>query len=278
MKARLEALLAREGSTRAVALVRIGIATLLLAEWAAEARLLEDARPVAALVHVAFYATTIAMLLGLWSRAAALATAILGGILIGNPLGLLTAGLGHHHTYLLVYVAALLALTPCGLSYSWDRLRAVRRAESAGLPPPPERGPLWGVALVGAQLSAVYFWGAIHKVVTPSMRNGERMEQILMSLYFGSDRPAIPGFQMLCAAVLLGTALLELALAIGLWFPRVRRPLIVAGLLLHAGIYFTMPVATFSATSVLLYLVFLDPERVHSVLDRAAGGGATTRP
>ena len=55
------------------------------------------------------------------------------------------------------------ALTPCGGSYSADRVRALRKAERAGRAVPEERGPVWGLTLIAFQVSAVYFWGAFDK-------------------------------------------------------------------------------------------------------------------
>ena len=56
-----------------------------------------------------------------------------------------------HHTYTAVAGSVLLAMTPCGRSWSVDRWWAVRRAERGGRAPPPERGHLFAQGLGGTR-------------------------------------------------------------------------------------------------------------------------------
>ena len=98
----------------------------------------------------------------------------------------------HHHTYLLAVAALLIALTPCGRSYSVDRYLAVMRAGHAGLPPPAERGNLWGLRLIVVQLSVLYFFSAFDKT-SYAFLSGARLEQIFLWYYAGSDYPGMPG-------------------------------------------------------------------------------------
>ncbi len=64
-----------------------------------------------------------------------------------------------------------------------------------------------------------------------------------------------------------GTVVGEFALAFGLWIPRLRWWLIAFGVVLHASIYLALPVATFSATILFLYLAYFDPDAVHRFID-----------
>jgi hypothetical protein len=176
----------------------------------------------------------------------------------------------HHHTYVLAAGTFLCALTPCGRSYSLDRWLALRRAERAGRPAPPERGNLWGLRLIALQLSLIYLYTAYDKT-TAAFLGGERMEGILLYYYLGSDLPRWPGFHALMAAVSVATVLLEYALGVGLLFRRTRRRLVLPGLALHAAFYVLLPVRTYSATIFVLYLAYFDAGAVHAVIDRLSG-------
>jgi hypothetical protein len=123
--------------------------------------------------------------------------------------------------------------------------------------------------LLALQLSAVYFWSAWQKTFA-NFFSGERIEQILMYLYIGSDYPTWPGFRPLVLAISWTTVILEFVLAFGLWMPRWRKFLLGLGCLFHLGLYYLLPVDTFSLTMCLLYLAYLDPADVHSTIDRVS--------
>ncbi|WAS97287.1 hypothetical protein [Nannocystis punicea] len=54
----------------------------------------------------------------------------------------------------------------------------------------------------------------------------------------------------------------ELAPALGVWRARWHRRLLPLGVAFHAALYVLLPVHTFSATMVLLYLAAIDPDAV----------------
>lgn len=277
MKERLDRALRFEGSTRAIALVRIGLVLQLWACWGSDFILtrLHDGRWLG--LGAAFYVGTALMLVGWRTRLATAVTAIAGaGIFYVLGVWGGTERLAHHHCYVLVAATALLALTPAGGSFSVDRWLAVRRALAAGEDVPPERGPLWATYLLMAQVSAIYFWGALSKL-SPSFFDGQRLLQILMVYASTSDVPRVPGLPIWLALSGTGTIALEFALAFGLWFHRPRRWLLPVGVAFHAVIYATLPVVTFSATMWLLYLLFVPPDDVHRIIDELTGA-ATRSP
>lgn len=243
--------LTREGSTRSAGLLRIALVVLLWTRWAEDMRFVEGH----VILMLAFWASTTCMLIGLWSRASAAATAIVMlvvyfwfGVHGGRTQWI------HHHHYLLVSATCVCALTPCGRSLSLDRLRS-------GLP---ERGPLWALRLYTLQVAAVYLWSAVDKL-SPAWLSGARLEQIGMALYFGSDPPDWHALAVIGAWTVVA---LELALGLGFLSGRAPRWLLLAGVGLHALLYVCVPVATFSATMVCLYVAAIDPEAVHRVIDR----------
>jgi hypothetical protein len=255
--------LVEEGSTRPVALIRIGLALLIWTRWASNFLLYKATSAVDLAIGLSYFASTTLLLVGACSRAAAAWTA--GTLLV------LFFHLGgdyiHHHTWLLVASTVLLVFTPCGRSFSLDRWLALRRADRTGVPPPPERGPLWGQRLLAMQVSAVYLWSAASKSDRPFL-SGERLQHIFLRWYGSSDPPGFPFFAETMQALAVLTVGLEYALGVGLWFARTRPWAVLLGLVFHAIIYVTLPVFTFSATMILLYLAFFEPEAVDRVIAR----------
>ncbi|MFY0541336.1 hypothetical protein [Nannocystis pusilla] len=162
--ARLVAWAGAEGSTVPMALIRIGLALLLWARWGEDMVLVQAEGPAMLALSLGFFAATAMMLVGLWTRAATAtaATVVATMYFAVGAAGGRTAWIHHHH-FLLMSATVLCALTQCGRSLSVDRWRALARARRLGLPAPAERGPLLGLRLMTAQLSAVYLWSAIDK-------------------------------------------------------------------------------------------------------------------
>jgi hypothetical protein len=263
----LDRVLEREASTRAAALLRVGLALIVFSRFGSAMMLGPRVGLAQAGVLALFWVATLAMLLGFHAQLAAGGTAI--ALIAAGPI-VKAHGWSHHHVYLLISATALIAFTPCGRSYSLDRWRALGRAEARGLPRPAERGRLGAQTLIAVQLSAVYFWGAFDKL-TPGWLRGDKLESQLLFYVFDSDPPDVPGWRALMLLLAVATMLLELALAVGLWIPRARRWLIPAGIALHVSIYVALPVTVFSALSLLLYLAYLDPDEVHRAIDRLSG-------
>ncbi|HEY0137821.1 MAG TPA: HTTM domain-containing protein, partial [Nannocystis sp.] len=242
----------REASTTSAALLRIAVVLLLWTRWAADLTFV--ATPSVALSLLFFIASS-CLLIGFCTRVAAVATAIAVSILyfwFGAHLG--RVAWIHHHHYLLVSAAWICALTPCGRSLAIDA-----RGGSG-------RGPVWALRLYTLQLAAVYLWSGVDKL-SPAFLSGARLEQLAMDLYFGSDPPQ---WHLLAVAGAWLVMVLELALGLGFLLGKTPRWLLLAGIGLHATIYLCMPVATFSATMVCLYLAALDPEVVHRTLHARA--------
>lgn len=258
-----------EGSTRSLALIRIGAVLCLWACVGEQMHLRAAVGPERLLLSAVFYAASLALLFGL---ATPLAAALTAGVLLrlyvdahlGGPA---RAFFAHHHQALLTAVFVLLALAPAGRSLSLDRWRRLRREARGGPPAPPERGPLWPLRLLALQASAVYLWSAIDKLALDFL-TGARLERIAMELYFGSDLPEHATFGALVVLSAWCVLLLEIALGVGLWSSDARRWLIPAGIALHALLYLAVPVCVFSALMVLLYLAYADPAAVDRALAR----------
>jgi hypothetical protein len=161
----LDRALEREASTRSAALLRIGLAVLILTRFGNAMMLSHKLDGIGVSLLTLFWLCACAMLLGFRAQ---LATALMALTLIASAgymwrvLGL-NAWSPHHHGYLMIAATGCCAFTPNGRSYSVDRYLAVRSSERRGTAPPPERGRVGALYLAALQLSAVYFWGAVDK-------------------------------------------------------------------------------------------------------------------
>jgi hypothetical protein len=273
--------LEHEGSSRSSALMRIGIATIVWTKFGSEVTLHDQLTLVGRLVALLFWIVTTMMLVGFRTRAASwLSAALLGAFMLGWRQLDGNEGWTHHHVELLLIACALTAIAPSGRSYSVDRWLALRRAEARGEPPPEERGNLWALRLIVLQLSLMYFWAAYDKTHLGFL-SGARLEHFFLWYYWGSQGP-LPGWVApIFSLAAVGNVLLEYALAFGMPFARTRRWLILPGLALHATFYLLLPVTVYSATVMVLYLAYLDPDAVHRVIDRLSGvspPGSPARP
>jgi hypothetical protein len=259
------------GSTRPIALIRIGLPLIAFAEYGYELLLLRDPRWGVRLIALSMFASMAMLLVGWITRFAAVWASVsltLVFVVVGQYYE--RDYFVHYHMYLLLLSTVFLVFAPCGDSYSVDRWLAVRHARRTEKPPPPERGPLWAQRLICVTLSTVYFWTAFDKI-NPAFLSGARLEHFYMSFFGGSDYPDIPGFHVFCVIAAWCTIALELFLAFGLWFRRTRRIAVVLGIGFHVVLYLTLPVATFSILTILLYLAFFDPDAVHRTIDELQG-------
>lgn len=265
----LREVLEREGPTHACAFLRIGLALNVWACWSRRLLLFEQLTLPRAAIALAFFVCSTAFLLGWHTRIAAFGLALVASAIYYYMGGTLHIdAFHHHHTYILVMGLWFVALTPCGRSLSLDRWFALRRAERTGTPPPPEWGPLWAMHLIALQVTVVYLGSAFDKSHEGFLR-GVRHEHLLHFLYLGSDTlPQSPLVTFVLLAMGTGTVILEYALAIGLWVPRLRAPLIVVGLAFHGVLYVLLPLSTFSTTMAVLYLAYLPAETVTKVWTR----------
>jgi hypothetical protein len=264
----LRALLVREGSTRVAALMRIGGVLLTWACWGDQLLPYKNTRPDLAVICALFWVSTTLALAGVWAR---LSTLIAAGVSFSfyyyKYLILRDESGDHHHTYFLASLMLGVALTPCGTSLSWDRLRAVRAARQRGAHPPAERGDLWGLNLIIFQVAMIYLWGAWDKT---HLAYGERVEHYLQYYLFGSEVP-FRGFSTVTAVGAWAVVALEYLLPFGLMWPRTRKSFVITGIALHALIYATVPVCVFSLAMMLSYLAFLDADAVHRWMDEQLG-------
>jgi hypothetical protein len=266
---RLWAWIDAEASTRPAGLLRIGLALIILARFGDKMMLGRDTDAFRAGLMVTYWLGSLAMLFGVFSQVSSAVMAAVVAVGVWK-LGRADESWRHFHVQLLVSALWCVALAPCGRSYSWDRWRALARAEQSGAPAPPEHGPLWAQRLIALQVTAMYFWAAQNKC-TIGWLSGGKLESQLMFHYFDSDPPMIVGWHLMVQTMAVATVVIEFGLAFGLWWRRARRWLIPAGIGFHLLIYVTFPVTVFSMLTCFLYLAYCDPDAVHRGIDRLSG-------
>ena len=256
-----------QGSTRPLGLMRIAIATIVFVRFANEVSLYQGDSLSFVLLGLAFFGLTSMMLVGFKAQAACTGVAITlmtmhfyMGKVHGYP------GWSSHHIYILVVSVCLLALSPCGRSFSWDRYRALAQARDAR-DIPPEHGDLWPQRLIALQLAALYFWAAVDKT-NWSFLSGQRLEEAFIWSFTGRALEPLISLGAILAVLSIIVVVVEYFLAFAIFVRRWQAFVLPLGLALHAAFYVLLPVNTYSATVMVLYLALLDPDAVHRFLDR----------
>jgi hypothetical protein len=252
------------GSTRAAALMRIGLGCIALIRFGDELGPYLSGSFAELMLSAAFFIFAASTVLGLRSR---VASAGLGSVILAlyflARLELGAPGWGHHHVYLLGAGLILLSLTDCGKSLSLDRARALASSPI----PPREEGVLLGQRLITLQLAALYFWTAVDKTDWAFI-SGQRLEQTFTWVYSGRALEVLLYAPWLLATASVVVVVVEYWLAVAILIRKWRRLAIFTGLALHCSFYLMLPVDTYSVTVMVLYLALIDPATVHRFIDR----------
>ncbi len=169
-------------------------------------------------------------LVGVWTRRALAVAAIASTYVLGLPQ--LSGTVVHHHH--LVWLLAILAVSPCGDAWSVDA------RDRGGDPPPPS--PRYGAPMTAARLAIamVYFWPGVWKlrasglawITSDNLRN-----QIWWKAFQGGWTPSPPvdRWPLVCKSLAAATIGFELSFPILILLPRARRWALAAGLAFHLG-------------------------------------------
>jgi len=223
------------GSTRSVALMRIGLALL---GWAEFGNPVQPHRAPHAALSVAYYATTFCSLFGIRARES---TFLAGAVYIAS-ITMVQQRETLREAYPLAIASIVLAFTPCGTSLSFDRWRSK--------PPPPEQGNLRMLTVLRFLLTAYLAFGAYGLV-----RTGTHWFVPTNP----DDRPE------------LMAGLLELIAAALLWSPKHRLYAAVAVLSLTTTLALLFNLREHAMFADVLLLAFLPPELVHETIDTLLG-------
>jgi hypothetical protein len=122
--------------------------------------------------------------------------------------------------------------------------------------------PAWPQRILQIQLCILYLAAGIWKAMGPTWRNGTAVGLVLQLGEF--QRFPIPDFFMtpvMSQLMTYGTLAFELGFPVLIWIPRLRLPVLVAGLAFHAGLDWVMNVQMFQWLITAYYLLWLQPRR-----------------
>jgi hypothetical protein len=194
-----------------------------------------------------------AMLLGYRSDLAVLATFLgLWFQTYWNKLPLSSA-----HQIALVVIFGLL-WTETGRAWSVDARRRPRNTwdQVAGV-------SVWPLRLIRCQVCLVYASSALWKLLYPAWRDGSAVYfAINLNAFHRFPWPLPVAVEPYIPLLTWSTLLFELLFPILVWFRVTRTPTLVAGILLHLGLWITLELGPFSLVIMASYIAFLDPQRV----------------
>jgi hypothetical protein len=134
------------------------------------------------------------------------------------------------------------------------------------------RSPLWPLLLIRYQVVLIYFSSGLWKLAGSAWRDGSALHYVLNNHAFyrfpGLLTPPVEWIATLGTYVTLAW---ELAFPLVLLHPVLRRIGLTIGVAIHAGIWLTMEVGTFSWVMVASYIAFLEPDAVSRVIRRLSG-------
>lgn len=136
---------------------------------------------------------------------------------------------------------------------------AWRRGQGA---PPPD-APIWPLRLVRFQVALLYLNAGLWKLSSEAWRDGTALHYALNHNIFHRFPGALPvSAEWLLTAGTYVTLGWEIAFAFCLWHPVARAIVLVVGVFVHAGIWMTMEVGSFSWVTLATYVAFLNPHGV----------------
>jgi hypothetical protein len=125
-----------------------------------------------------------------------------------------------------------------------------------------ERGPAWPIRLIQLELSVVYGVNALAKS-TPQFLSGETLAALSLLPNFSVDlsggRAQVGPFALplwLAASAVVAT---EYGLAVGIWIPKLRTPVILLAIAFHLGLTQVVAIGRLHVATLFLYTSFLLP-------------------
>jgi len=191
------------------------------------------------------------LLVGLYTRAASIATFILVASLHQRNLYIVHSG-----DTMLRVTGFFLMFAPAGAALSLDRLRNIWRGREGVTPV--LRAP-WAQRIIQVEMCLLYFMTFWSKSMGASWVNGtavyyvERLEQF--------RRFPMPDFLRSLPMAKLETwftLAVEFSLGTLVWIKELRYWILLAGLLLHLGLEYSMNVPMFQWIALALYVTFID--------------------
>lgn len=166
-----------------------------------------------------------------------------------------------YNTQFMVFSLAILATTSSGKSLSLDNYIAKKNNQKIE-----ELSPKWVRTLFAILLFTLFLYAFLSKV-SVDFFTGHRLEQILMFVYFGSDRPDAPWFKALAMFMTYGALANQAFVIITILFKKWHFYCYLAICFWAATIFFVFPQNNFAYCLVFTALALI-PEKANKVLRR----------
>lgn len=164
---------------------------------------------------------------------------------------------------LLITFAFNLMLAPCGAAYSVDAWLAGRRrgtqAEPLIIP--------WAQRLIQVQISLIYTVASVMKANGVTWINGSALHLVFNNTEVRRfDFSFLSQYPELINLMTYSALAMEFALAFLIWFRAARPWVLLSGVALHTGIFFSINIPIFGELMMVGYLAFLSPEEFDRML------------
>jgi hypothetical protein len=212
------------------------------------------------LLFSVFFLSTLTLAMGLFSRTSALLIFLCTlSLQVRDPF------LWHSGENLMRIAALFLAVSHCGQALSLDRLLKIWTAKEFSMSAPSSSLRLnpWAQRLLQVQLLLVYVQGSIYKMLGPSWRDGTAVYYV--SRHTQWQRLPVPFlFDQLwtCKFLTWSTLFFETSFWILIWIKKLRYPILLAGLLFHLGLDWSLNIPLFQPLMIALYVLWIDEEDI----------------
>ncbi|WP_435021430.1 HTTM domain-containing protein [Tundrisphaera sp. TA3] len=164
---------------------------------------------------------------------------------------------------LLITFAFNLMLAPAGAAWSLD---ARKRDRLRGTLAEPLIIP-WAQRLIQVQISLIYTVASVLKAHGVNWLNGSALHLVLNNAEVRRfDFSFLTQYPELINLMTYSALAIEFGLAIVIWFRAARPWILLAGVALHTGIFFTINIPIFGELMMVGYLAFLTPEEFNHMM------------
>ncbi|MES1213298.1 MAG: HTTM domain-containing protein [Singulisphaera sp.] len=222
-------------------------------------------------VHIAALVAFFLLMIGLYSRVAAVASFVAAVSYVNRVPGA-QFGLDQINVMLATY----LMLGPCGQRYSVDSLLAEHNAGSSSDVVPSISANL-AIRLIQVHMCVIYFFAGQSKLIGVTWWRGDAFWGAVANLEYQSwDLTWLANWPILVAVLTTITVFWELFFCALVWVPKLRPLILAMAIPLHMGIALGMGMITFGLIMLVGCLSFVPPQFVRSLLERTSakqGGG-----
>src|SRR5687768_6996799 len=148
---------------------------------------------------------------------------------------------------------------------SMDRLIRIARGKESG--PPPARAP-WAMRLIQIQLSFLYIYAFVWKAMGAMWLSGTAVYYTSrLSEFWRFPVPYVFEHVWTIKLWRWATLLVELAMGTLVWIKELRYWVLLAGVLLHLGIEYSMNIQLFAFIIISAYVTFVEPKHLEGVFE-----------